>query len=104
MRPERHTMPPNPHRRNAEFSEHTLTQLLDALHIRTTGHPDNPGLLACWPHIPESRMAAACDVLHARGHPVFPTMVTSNVSGRSRRGWTIAATTDQPAQPPVATR
>jgi hypothetical protein len=97
-------MPPKLHRRHPEFSEQTLTQLLEALHARTAGHPDNPGLIACWPRIPESRMAAACAVLHGRGHPVFQTTVTSAVSGTSRRGWTIAATTDQPIQlPPTMT-
>ena len=97
-------MPPDPQRGHPEFNEQTLTHLLEALHARTSGHPDNPGLIACWPRIPESRMAAACGVLLTRGHPVFQTMVTSTVSGKSRRGWTIAAATDQPVRPlPSAT-
>ena len=38
-----------------EFSDHALTQLLDALHARTTAHPENPGLIACWPAVREMR-------------------------------------------------
>lgn len=69
-----------------EFSDSALTQLLDALRVRTEGHPDNPGLIACWPVVREERMAAACAELRRRGHPVF------RVSGGDPkgRGWAVA--------------
>lgn len=84
-------------RSHPEFSDRTLAQLLDALRARTTGHPDNPGLIACWPGVPESRMAAACRELQARGEAVFQTPVVSSYSVKPRDGWTIAGPTDEPA-------
>jgi hypothetical protein len=68
-----------------EFSDRILTQLLQALHARTTGHPDNPGLIASWPDVPEDRMAAACAELHRRGHPVFRVYVEGRQAGPEAR-------------------
>jgi hypothetical protein len=82
-------------RTHREFDETTLTQLLDALRARAADYPQNPGLIACWPGVPEDRMPAACAELHARGHAIFETTIASTVSRKSRRGWTIAATTEE---------
>jgi hypothetical protein len=83
-----------------EFSDRILTQLLQALHARTTGHPDNPGLIASWPDVPEDRMAAACAELHRRGHPVFRVYVEGAKPGLKRETWAIAAMTDEPVSAP----
>jgi hypothetical protein len=72
-----------------EFSEETLTELLRALRARTSGHSDNPGLVASWPGVPESRMDAACAELASRGHPVFRIAIP----GRVGVGWAIRSTT-----------
>jgi hypothetical protein len=72
-----------------EFSEATLTELLRALHARTSAHPDNPGLIASWPGVREDRMAAACTELLRRGHPVFRLPIRSANGGRSRDGWAV---------------
>jgi hypothetical protein len=69
----------------SEFSEEVLSELLQALRARTSGHPDNPALVACWPGVPESRMNAACAELADRGHPVF----RAPIPGRTRGGWAI---------------
>ena len=71
-----------------EFSEDTLTELLRALRARTSGHPDNPGLVASWPGVHENRMDEACVELAGRGYPVFRVPVP----GRSRHGWAIRST------------
>ena len=42
-----------------EFSEETLTELLRALRARTSGHSDNPGLVAAWPGAREARTTEA---------------------------------------------
>ena len=60
-----------------EFSEDTLSALLEALHERTATHPDNPGLIAAWPHVREERMSAACHLLAGRGHPGVPRLARS---------------------------
>jgi hypothetical protein len=73
-----------------EFSEDTLTELLRALRARTSGHPDNPGLVASWPGVTESRMDAACAELAGRGYPVFRVAIP----GRSRHGWAIRSSAD----------
>ncbi len=79
-----------------EFSEETLTELLRALRARTSGHPDNPGLVASWPGVPEARMDAACRELAERGHPVFRTAIP----GRARDGWAIRSAAESlPWQP-----
>ena len=80
-----------------EFSEATLTQLLRALRARTSHQPDNPGLIASWPGVREDRMAAACAELLSRGHPVFRVSIPSAYLGRSREGWAVRATAEEPA-------
>jgi hypothetical protein len=77
---------------HSEFSEKTLTELLRALRARTSGHPENPGLVASWPGVRESRMDAACAELAERGHPVFRTAI----AGRSRDGWAIRSEVEAP--------
>ena len=63
-----------------------------ALRARSSAHPDNPGIVASWPAVSESRMAAACGELVARGHPV----VRVAIPGRIRDGWAIRSTTQGP--------
>ena len=75
-----------------EFSEETLSELLRALRARTSARPDNPGLVASWPAVPESRMAAACGELVARGYPI----VRIAIPGRIHDGWAISPTTEGP--------
>jgi hypothetical protein len=84
------------HATHPEFSDRTLTQLLGALHARTTSCPDNPGLIACWPGVREDRMAAACAELRRRGHPVYRVSIEDAKPGHTRDGWAVAATTDEP--------
>ena len=72
----------------SEFSEEALTELLRALHARTSSHPENPGLVASWPAVRETRMDAACGELAGRGHPVFRIAIP----GRARAGWAIRST------------
>jgi hypothetical protein len=73
-----------------EFSEETLSELLRALRARTAGHPDNPGLVASWPAVPEARMDNACGELVARGHSLFRIAIP----GRARDGWAIRSATE----------
>jgi hypothetical protein len=73
-----------------EFSEETLTELLRALRARSSGQPDNPGLVASWPGVREDRMDEACVELVARGHPIFRVAIP----GRSRHGWAIRGKSD----------
>jgi hypothetical protein len=80
-----------------EFSEDTLSELLRALRARTSGHPDNPGLIASWPAVREDRMASACAELLGRGHPVFRVSIPSADPATTRDGWAIGATTEEPA-------
>ena len=80
-----------------EFSEATLTELLRALRARTSHHLDNPGLIASWPGVREDRMAAACAEPLGRGHPVFRVSIPSANPGRSRDGWAVRATAEEPA-------
>jgi hypothetical protein len=79
-----------------EFDEGTLEQLLGALRARTTEHPDNPGLIACWPGVREDRMSAACTELWRRGHPVFRVAIDAPAGSPARRGWALAGSTDEP--------
>ena len=79
-----------------EFSEQALGALLLALHARTAEHPENPGLIACWPGIREHRMAAACGELRRRGHPVFRVSIAGAKPGQTRDSWALAAPTDEP--------
>jgi hypothetical protein len=75
------------------FSEETLTELLRALRSRTSGHPDNPGLVASWPGVSEAQMSAACGELMRRGHPIFRIAIP----GRAADGWAIRSGTEEPA-------
>jgi hypothetical protein len=77
---------------HAEFSEEALSELLRALRARAADHPENPGLVASWPAVPESRMAAACGELAARGHSLFRIAIP----GRTHGGWAIRGATDAP--------
>jgi hypothetical protein len=83
-----------------EFSEATLTELLRALRARASGDPDNPGLIASWPAVREDRMPAACAELLGRGHPVFRVSIPSANPGRTREGWAVRSTTEEPACQP----
>jgi hypothetical protein len=71
------------------FSEEVLVDLLSALRARAASHPDNPGLVACWPAVPAERMAAACGLLARRGHSVQPVTVALWDRARTRDGWTL---------------
>jgi len=86
------------HATHPEFSDYALTQLLSALHARTSAHPDNPGLIACWPAVREDRMTAACAELRRRGHPVFRVWIESAKAGEMRTGWAVAAMADEPVR------
>ena len=80
-----------------EFSEATLTELLRALRDRSSGHPDNPGLIASWPGVRGEHMAAACAELLRRGHPVFRVSIPGAHPGMTRDGWAVRATTEEAA-------
>lgn len=71
------------------FSEEVLVDLLSALRARAESHPDNPGLVACWPAVPQERMAAACRLLAGRGHAVRPVPVAGWEPAKIRDGWTL---------------
>ena len=71
------------------FSEEELAGLLSALRERAQAHPDNPGLVACWPAVPAEKMAAACGLLARRGHSVQPVTVALWDRERTRDGWTL---------------
>ena len=73
------------------FNERELGDLLRALHARAASHPDNPGIIACWPALPEHRMAAACRHLIRHGHPIRPVSVAGWESDSTRAGWALAA-------------
>lgn len=73
------------------FNNRELTDLLDALSARAASHPDNPGIIACWPALPEHRMAAACHELIRHGHPVRRVSVTGSQPDRTRAGWALGA-------------
>jgi hypothetical protein len=68
-----------------------LTDLLDALHARAASHPDNPGLVACWPAVPESRMASACGELVRLGYSVERVSVSGWDGTKTRDGWALGA-------------
>jgi hypothetical protein len=87
-------MPPTSTR---EFSEATLDALLHALRERTSKHPDNPGLIASWPHVREDRMTAACTLLINQGQPLFKVSIPTAKPGTTREGWALRAATDEPA-------
>ena len=79
-----------------EFSETTLDELLRALRVRTSTHPDNPGLIASWPRVREDRMSAACALLINQGYPLFKVSIATGTPGRTRDGWALRAGTDEP--------
>jgi hypothetical protein len=56
-----------------------LHSLLDAMHARTIGHPDNPGLIACWPGVRQDRVP-----------------IKGVTPGQTRDGWSVASPTDEP--------
>jgi hypothetical protein len=71
------------------FSEQDLVDLLDGLRARAMSHPDNPGLIACWPAVPEHRMAAGCRELVRRGHAIRPVSIAGWATGKRRNGWAV---------------
>jgi hypothetical protein len=73
------------------LSEQDLVDLLEALRARATSHPDNPGLIACWPAVPEHRMASACRELLRRGHPIRSVSIVARAPGKRRNGWAVDA-------------
>jgi hypothetical protein len=81
------------------FSEQDLVDLLDALGARAASHPDNPGLVACWPAVPEHRMAAGCRLLAGRGHPVQQVSVASWDLATTRKGWALGAPESELPEP-----
>jgi hypothetical protein len=73
------------------FSEQALAELLAALRARAASHPDNPGLMACWPAVREHQMSAACRELARRGHPIRAVSVAAWESKRTHSGWALGA-------------
>jgi hypothetical protein len=87
------------------FSEEDLGDLLSALRARAVSHPDNPGLVACWPAVPAQRMAAACRLLARRGYSVQPVPVAGWEPEKIRDGWTVGTPLhDLPLAPGQALR
>jgi hypothetical protein len=80
------------------FSEQDLVDLVSALRARAASHPDNPGLVACWPAVPEHRMAAGCRLLARRGYPVQRVSVAGWEPGKTRNGWAIGIADAAPAR------
>ena len=73
------------------FNARELTDLLRALRARAASHPENPGIIACWPALPEHRMAAACRELIRQGHSVQAVSVAGSQPDRIRAGWALGA-------------
>jgi hypothetical protein len=71
------------------FSEQSLAELLSALRARAASHPENPGLVACWPAVIEHRMARACSELIRLGYPVKRVSVAAWAAGKARDGWAL---------------
>lgn len=76
---------------DVRFSEQVLTDLLGALRARAASHPDNPGLVACWPGVPEMRMASACAELVRLGYPVERVSVGGWDGAKTRDGYALRA-------------
>lgn len=76
---------------DTRFNERELGDLLRALHARAASHPDNPGIIACWPALPEHRMAAACRELIRHGHAIQSVSVARWGSESTRAGWALGA-------------
>ena len=74
---------------DVRFSEQTLADLLGALRARAASHPHNPGLIACWPAVPERRMNAACTELLHLGYPVQRVSIAGWASTKTRTGWAL---------------
>jgi hypothetical protein len=74
---------------SVRFSDQTLADLLGALRARALSRPDNPGLIAFWPAVPERRMAAACTELARLGYPVQRVSITGWHGGKARSGWAL---------------
>ncbi len=74
---------------DARLSEQDLVDLLEALRVRATSHPDNPGLIACWPAVPEHQMASGCRELLRRGHPIRSVSIAGREPGKPRNGWAV---------------
>jgi serine/threonine-protein kinase RsbW/stage II sporulation protein AB (anti-sigma F factor) len=77
----------------ARFSDAAMSELMRAMRERAERHPENPGLIASWPGVPEARMPAACAELRRRGHAVREV----SIGARHRRGWTVGPTMPTPA-------
>lgn len=73
------------------YTEQTLVDLLRALRARAVSHPDNPGLIAFWPAVPEHRMAGACTELVRLGYPVKRVSIGRAVGAKTRDGWALGA-------------
>jgi hypothetical protein len=71
-------------------SEAALDALLAALRARAASHPGNPAPIACWPDVPEERMAAGCIALDGRGHAIERARLPGRTSGMTRTGWAVA--------------
>ena len=71
------------------FREQVLVELLGALRARAVSHPDNPGLIACWPAVPQHRMSNACTELARLGYPVTRVSVTDWEGSTAREGWAL---------------
>ena len=76
---------------DVRFSEQVLKDLLAALRARAASHPGNPGLVACWPAVLESRMASACTELGRLGYPVERVSVGGWNGAKTREGWALRA-------------
>ena len=74
-----------------QFNEATLDALLVALRARAVSHPGNPALIACWPDVPEERMAAGCTELVGRGHAIERVPLPGRKAGVTRTGWALAS-------------
>src|SRR4051794_4628916 len=89
MRP---TMAAGSSRASREFSVYALRELLRALRARAGDHPENPGLIASWPGVPEARMAAACGELRRQGHALREISI-ARPGHKDRSGWAMGGTT-----------
>jgi hypothetical protein len=76
---------------DSRYSEQTLVDLLHALRARAASNPDNPGLIAFWPAVPEHRMAGACTELVRLGYPVKRVSIGGWGGAKTRDGWALGA-------------
>jgi serine/threonine-protein kinase RsbW len=77
---------------SGEFSAETMGELLRALRARAAERPENPGLIASWPGVPESCMPAACAELRRRGHALREVSI-ARPGEKMRSGWAVGGTT-----------